>query len=221
MDSVLVVEDSTLFREFLVGWLQREGFSVILQASSLAEAELHLQTTQLDLVLLDLELPDGDGLELARGITQKRRDTRILVLTAYQQSYPVLKLKRSMVMGVLDKNGTTPEELRHAVQTVGNWRSYFSSRIEQTFRNLVSETSAFYKTLSNREEEILRLFGRGMSNEEVAQTLKLQLSTVQGHRRNIMGKLAIKKSGHLMAWAIRNGMVRNADFHLHKDKAQR
>lgn len=196
-----------MFREFLVGWFRDEGYSMVYPAGCLSEADRLSEEIEPDLVLLDMDLPDGQGIEFVERQIRRQKLTRILVLTAHMGNYPVVKLKRSGVMGVLDKGATTGAELRRAVETLRIWRTYYSERVERTFRELVAESSAFYKTLSEREEQMLKKFGLGMSNEQVAREEGLSVSTVQGHRRNVMMKIGVKSSPELIIWAIRNGFV--------------
>lgn len=210
--KILVVEDGRMFREFLVNWLRGEGYREVLEAGTLGEAREHLEAGGVDLVLMDLDLPDGDGMELIGSLSRQRNCPRIVVLTAHGENYPVVKLKRSVVMGVLDKGETDSGELRAALEAVHEWRTYYTERVERRFRELVKEGAAFYKTLSAREEELIKYFGIGLRNEEVAEALDLSVSTVQGHRRNVMGKLAVKSTPQLMIWAMRNGFVRSEEI---------
>lgn len=196
-----------MFREFLRRWLNSEGYAEVREASSLREANLLSDASEPDLVLLDLDLPDGHGIEYVRRQVERQKRARILVLTAHMGNYPIVKLKRSGVMGVLDKAETTGEEMRRAIETLGRWRTYYSERVEQTFRELIAEGSSFYRTLSEREEHMLKRFGLGLSNEQVAEQEGLSVSTVQGHRRNVMSKIGVKSSPELIIWAIRNGFV--------------
>jgi DNA-binding NarL/FixJ family response regulator len=201
--NVLVVEDERMFRDFLCGWLREEGYTVR-EAGSLGEAA---SLEGIDLIILDLELPDGEGLGFVERTTVSHPSLRILVLTAHTGRYPVMKLKRSGVMGVLDKADANGEELRAAVSAIAGWRTYYSSGVERTFRQLIAESMAFYKILSPREEDMLKLFGMGYSNERVAELRGLSVATVQGHRRNVMGKVGVRSSPELIIWAIRNGFV--------------
>jgi DNA-binding NarL/FixJ family response regulator len=207
LNKILVVEDEVMVREFRAGWFRIQGYKEVYEAGRLSEADRLSEAHPPDLVLLDMELPDGQGTEYVERQMRRQKLTRILVLTGHMGSYPVVRLKRSGVMGVLDKGATTGEELRRAVEALRLWRTYYSERVERTFRELVAESSAFYKTLSEREEEMVKMFGLGMSNEMVAEEEGLSVSTVQGHRRNVMLKLGVKSSPELIIWAIRNGFV--------------
>ncbi len=207
IQTVLVVEDETMFREFLVGWLKQEGYEVVGEGRTLADAERISRATQMDLVLLDMDLPDGDGLSYVERQMERRPTTKILVLTAHVSNYPVMKLKRSGVMGVLDKGETDGTELRKAFHAISSWRTYYSDSVERSFREMVHEPSAFYKTLSPREEEILKEFGRGLSNQQISSKMGISEATVQGHRRNVMAKTGVRSTPELIIWAIQNGFV--------------
>ncbi|MEX0330492.1 MAG: response regulator transcription factor [Puniceicoccaceae bacterium] len=206
--KVLVVEDEKMFREFLVIWLKGAGLEVVGEADSLAAANALSESVEMDLVLLDLDLPDGDGLRYVDWQLARRPNTRIMVLTAHASNYPVIKLKRSIVMAVLDKKETSGVELQKAFRALEQSRTYYSDSIEEAFMKLVREPEAFYKTLSPREEQMVKLFGQGLSNEEIATDLGLSVATVQGHRRNVMAKVGVRSTPELIIWAIQNGFVR-------------
>jgi DNA-binding NarL/FixJ family response regulator len=210
--NVLVVEDERMFREFLVKWLKESGYTVSGAAGSLAEAERLSERGKADLVLLDMDLPDGDGMAYIEGQMRRDATTRILVLTAHLGNYPVMRLRKSGVMGVLDKSATCGVELQRAFGAVADWRTYYSDRVERQFRELVQEGSAFYKTLSPREEELMKLFGLGQSNQSIAGDLGLSVATVQGHRRNVMAKVGVKNTPELIIWAIQNGFVNGSQI---------
>jgi len=196
-----------MFREFLVGWLKKQGYEVVGQGRTLDDADRLSRSTQMDLVLLDMDLPDGDGLSYIERQMGRRPATRILVLTAHVSNYPVIKLKRSGVMGVLDKAETDGDELLKAFDAVSRWRTFYSDSVERSFRNMIHEPSAFYKTLSPREEEILKEFGRGLNNQQISERMGISEATVQGHRRNVMAKTGVKSTPELIIWAIQNGFV--------------
>ena len=196
-----------MFREFLVGWLRREGYAVTGEASSLREAKRMLEKRIPDLILLDMDLPDGDGMEFVDAVTGHHTTMRILVLTAHLGNYPVVRLRRSGVMGVLDKGEACGKELSRAFKEIEGWHTYYSARVEKTFQQVIRESTAYYKTLSPREEELMKLFGLGQSNEKIARELELSVATVQGHRRNVMSKVGVKSTPELIIWAIRNGFV--------------
>lgn len=207
IQTVLIIEDELMFREFLVGWFRREGYTVVGEAASLQEAERISDGVEADLVLLDMDLPDGHGMKYVDRQIARQPTTRILVLTAHLGNYPVTKLKRSGVMGVLDKGATCGEELRRAVDAIECWRSYYTDRVERTFRQVICEGKAFFKTFSPREEELVKAFGLGESNAAIARRLDLSIATIQGHRRNVMAKAGVKSTPELIIWAIRNGFV--------------
>jgi DNA-binding NarL/FixJ family response regulator len=201
-----------MFREFLVGWLKGAGYRVLGSAGSLAEGERLSREGKPDLVLLDMDLPDGDGMAYIEGQMKRDATTRILVLTAHVGNYPILRLKKSGVMGVLDKSMACGKELKRACDAVSDWRTYYSEGVERQFRELVKEGTSFYKTLSPREEELLKLFGLGQSNQSIAGDLGLSVATVQGHRRNVMAKVGVKNTPELIIWAIQNGFVNGSQI---------
>lgn len=207
IQNVLIVEDELLFREYLVGWMKKEGYPAVREAASLAEAERMSVEEAPDLVLLDMDLPDGEGLDYVERQIKRKTTTRILVLTAHVANYPVLRFKKSGVMGALDKGETDGEVLRSAVEAVSQWKGYYSESVEKSFQKMVREPGAFYKKLSPREEEMLKHFGCGYSNGEISVKLGISEATVQGHRRNVMSKTGVRSTPELIIWAMQNGFV--------------
>lgn len=208
IQKVLIVEDESLYREYLLQWFERAGYGVVGAVGDLRGAERMSETRVVDLVVLDMDLPDGEGWEYIDRQMERDPGTRILVLTAYVGGYPVMRLKRQHgVMGILDKGKTDGAELGKAVEAVGSWRSYYTERVERTSQEILRESGGYYRMLSPREEELVRFFAIGLSNGEIGTILGLKESTVQGHRRNVMGKVGVGSTPDLMVWAVKQGFV--------------
>ncbi len=219
IQSVLVVEDQLLFREFLVQKIKSAGYPVIGEVGTLKEAERVSQEHEIDTVILDMDLPDGNGMDYIQRQLDRRPSTRILVLTAHTSSYQVVSLKKgALVMGVLDKEQTDGRVLEEAMKSIEGWRPYYAENVERSFQSIVREPNSFYKLFSQREEEMVKHFGRGRNNRVISEKLGISESTVQGHRRNVMSKAGVKSTPELIIWSIKNGFVLPKDIDREDDE---
>ncbi|MFT3829433.1 MAG: response regulator transcription factor [Opitutaceae bacterium] len=208
--KILVVEDQTMVRG-LVSRVCRDTFPAaeIVEAGNGADALAVCGQLQPDLLLLDLELPDIDGLDL---LDELRRHAaavlRVLVLSSHTEPFALSRLRSAEIHGFVDKNEQTPETLCAALREVVAGHRYFSATVDRGHAALRADPRAFDKLLSDREQELLRLFGQGLSNDEVAARHGLTPVTARNHRRNIMGKLGIHSTPELIQYAIENGFAR-------------
>ena len=207
--SLFIVEDQKLFRHLLVELCTNQfGFRVVGEAGTVVEALRLVPRARPDVLLLDLQLPDGDGLDLARSLYVTMPDLRVLALTSLHDEVTVHRLRALGLQGYVDKNTQQPDTLRKAIETVASGRVYYTEVLQEVQQAMRADPAAFAKVLSEREQELLGLLGRGMSNEEAAAQMGLAAWTIHSHRRNIMKKLGLPNQGELMRYAIRKGFVR-------------
>jgi DNA-binding NarL/FixJ family response regulator len=207
--EIVVIEDHVMVRGFVTR-SSRETFpgASVHEASDGAHGLALCRQLKPDLVLLDLDLPDADGLDLAIQIREAASSTRILVLSSHADPYVVYRLQSAGITSFVDKNEQSPEMLGTAMRAVVEGRRYVSPLVERVHLALRTDAKAFSKVLSAREIELLRVFGRGLTNDEAATELKLTAFTVRNHRHNIMAKLGIQSTPALIRYAIENGFTR-------------
>ena len=209
--KIVVVEDQTMIRDLLV-WACQSTFSKteVEQAADGAGALECCRAKRPDLIILDLELPDGDGLDLLPELRSLAPSAKIIVLSSHTDEVTVHRVVQTHVEGFVDKNSQPLEMLREAVQTVMDGRRYLSPVVREVWGRLRDEPAAFTKILSQREQEVLALIGRGLTNSEIAEQLGLRTVTVQNHRCNIMARLDIHSTSHLIRYANEKGFTRFA-----------
>lgn len=207
--KLAIVEDQELFRRLLAGLCSTQfGFDVVCEAGTVAEALERIPKARPDVVLLDLQLPDGDGLDVAAKLFGIMPRLRVLVLTSLHDEVTIHRMRQLGVQGFIDKNIQQPETLRAAIETVAHGRVYFSEVVQQVNQTIRDDPRSFTKVLSEREQELLQMLGRGLTNEEAAAQMGLTAWTVHSHRRNIMKKLGVATQADLMRYALRKGFVR-------------
>lgn len=209
--KIVVVEDQTMVRG-LVARVCRDAFPDAEEIAEVGDGTSALAACRRlrpDLILLDLELPDTDGLDLLAELRRHAPPSlRVLVLSSHTEPFSLSRLRAAKIHGFVDKNEQSPETLCTALREVVAGRPYFSAVVDRGHAALRADPRAFDKLLSDREQELLRLFGQGLSNEEVASRHGLTPVTARNHRRNIMGKLGIHSTPELIQYAIENGFAR-------------
>ena len=207
--KIIVIEDQTMIRELLVLACRQAVPGVDARsAASGADGLALCRELQPEIALVDLVLPDCDGLELAGKILAESPDTRIIALSSHTDDVTLHRALASRIHGFVDKNEQTLDVLGAAIAAVRAGRPYYSSVAERARAALKRDPAAFNKILSDREQELVALFGRGLTNEEVAAQTQLTPHTVKNHRRNIMGKLGVHSTPQLIHYAIEKGFTR-------------
>lgn len=207
--KILIIEDQTMVRD-LLAWACKSTLKPqqIGQAADGATGLIQCRETKPDLIFLDLELPDGDGLELLPELRKAAPRAKIIALSAHTDDVTVHRVLQSHIEGFVDKKAQPMDILREAVATVMDGRRYLSPVVREVWQRLLNEPAAFNKILSDREQETLVLVGRGYTNSEIAEQLGLRVITVQNYRCNIMTKLGLHSTSHLIRYATEKGFTR-------------
>ena len=210
---VLIVDDHTLFRKGLKKLLESMGnIEVIGEAKNGVEAVKQVATINPQVILMDIAMPEMNGLEATRQIHEQFPSIAIIILTMYDDEEFLKQSLEYGAIGYLLKN-TSIEELYLALQTAAKGEPYFSPSLSRKMLNnflgsrspsLISQN--LYSVLSNREIEILKLITDGNSNKAIANQLCISIKTVEKHRNNIMQKLKIHNIVDLVKYALKNGL---------------
>jgi DNA-binding NarL/FixJ family response regulator len=204
--SIVVVEDHPTVREGICLVLEREGFSVVGRAGT-AEAGLDaIVATHPSVALVDVDLPDGSGVELTRRLL--RRDGRfgVLLYTGMDDPQVLEDALASGARGVTLKT-STPDTMLNAVRAVAAGGTF----VDPGVRDLLAAAGAARggpppeRVLSVREREVLARLAEGRSIEEIADELVLSTETIRTHVRNAMGKLGTRTRAHAIVVAVRRG----------------
>ena len=177
---LLLVDDHPMWRDTVRAVLSRSGeITVVAEAGSVAEAVTQAQQTSPDVVLMDLELPDGTGADAAAQITSARPETRVLMLTASDDTSDVLAAVQSGAVGYVVKTATA-SELTHAVQRAATGEAVFTGALATVVLTELRTGSATPRSLlEERERAVLRLLGEGLSVDAVARELGLSEPEVE------------------------------------------
>jgi DNA-binding NarL/FixJ family response regulator len=208
---ILIADDHELLRRGLVAELsQVPGWVVVAEVENGRAAVASAAELKPDLVVLDLTMPELNGLEAARRILAADPSTRILILTAHESEQLVREVLSTGARGYVLKSDAG-RILVVALQALLEGGSFFTSSVARMvmdgyLRNEASDASVA-STLSGREREIVQLLAEGNSNKDVARALKISVKTAETHRSNIMRKLGLSSLPELVRYAIRNNII--------------
>jgi RNA polymerase sigma factor (sigma-70 family) len=213
MTRVLIADDDDLMRAGLVELLAGEPeIDVVGEASTGREAVARARRLRPDVVLMDVRMPDLDGIEATGELTRAAPDTRVLILTTFEQDDYVFGALRAGASGFLLKR-SRPEELIAAVHTIAAGASLLSPSVTRRVLDRMAQqplpelaAQAKLDELTPREREVLELIARGLSNREIATELVVEESTVRTHVKRIQMKLQLRDRVQIVIFAYETGM---------------
>jgi two-component system NarL family response regulator len=206
---VLLVEDHRMVREALSEVLARmPDIEVVGEAGNAHDALSQAAQLKPDVVVLDIRLPDLNGIEVAARLRDAGSGAKVVALSAFADKRFVTAMLRSGASAYVAKSAAGTELVR-AIRAVAAGQGYFSPEIAAT---LVSEVrdqqlGGEARSLGRREREVLRLIAEGVRSPAIAERLHVSVATIEVHRRNIMRKLGLRTVAELTKHAIREGIV--------------
>jgi DNA-binding NarL/FixJ family response regulator len=208
MTTILLADDHTIVRQGLKLILSSQSdLSVVGEASNGREVVELAQKLKPDVVLLDVAMPELNGIEATKQMMHANSRLRILVLSMHKEAVYVREILKAGARGYLLKD-VIDTELLNAVRSVARGDGYISPAVSgallNDYRQNVTDP---VDLLTNREREVLRLIAEGKTNKEVANKLNLSVYTVDSHRGKIMEKLNLHSTGELVRFALKNGLA--------------
>jgi len=206
----VLIEDETMFRQLILLTLGKvKGLSVVGEFGLGKPGLQFCLREKPDMLVVDLMLPDLNGMEIAREVRRALPETKILVITAHPSERLPADLMVLGVNGYVDK--TEPiEYVLSAVETVRSGGMFFASRVRAkggAGGGFVGARPQLQIPLTDREQEIARLVAAGQMSKESAAKLNLSVRTVEKHRANIMEKVGVREVASLTRWCIQAGLV--------------
>jgi len=208
---LLVVDDHEVVRQGLVSMLgRREGFQVVAEAGTAADAIEMAQKFQPDLVIMDVRLPDGSGIEACREIRSQLPATRVVILTSYPDEEAVFSAIVAGASGYLLKQ-IRARDLVSAIESVGRGESLLdpavTEKVLERVRRIASGTEHDeLAQLTQQERKILMLVAEGKTNKEIADEVFLSDKTVKNYVSSILSKLNLQRRAQAAAYIARRGL---------------
>lgn len=210
--KVLLADDHGVVRKGLRFLLELEGIEVAGEAVDGREAVKMTEELSPDVVVMDIAMPQLNGIDAAAQIVKKNPRTGVIMLSMHADETYVLRALAAGARGYLLKDSAETDLLR-AVEAVSKGKSFFSPSIAQTlledYMRYLNQRglSDSYDLLTDREKEVLQLLAEGRSNKEVAAKLGLSLYTVETHRTNMMQKLNLHNTAEIVLYAVRKKII--------------
>lgn len=213
MIRIILADDHAVMRRGLRLVLEQQAdFEVVGEASDGRGAVSLAESTKPDIALLDITMPNLNGIEAARQISEKQAGVSVIVLSMHADESFVLRSLKAGARGYLLKE-SAEADLINAVRLVSEGKSFFSPSVsrmlvEDYVRQLQEkDVEDSYELLTTRERELLQLIAEGKSNKDIANMLNLSLYTVETHRSNILSKLNLHTVPELILYAVRKGII--------------
>ena len=207
---VLIADDQTLFRAGLSRLLNEDPrVEVVGQAADGADAAKQAAKLKPDVVLMDLKMPNLDGIEATRQIIEADPGVKVLILTTFETDNHVIQALKVGASGYVLKDSTADAIVSSIVAVMSGERVMASAVANRVLEMLTGTTTPkeFYDGLTNREIEILKLLANGMANKQIAYRLKISEKTVRNHISHIYEKLQIYDRAQAVLYAVRKNLV--------------
>ncbi|CUK25251.1 Nitrogen regulation protein C [Cognatishimia activa] len=209
--SVVIVDDHPMVAEGIQSILESyDDIEVVATLTTGAEAVAYLKTNSVDVVLMDLNMPDIGGLTATEMVLESRPNTRILILTMHDSPEYISTALSHGARGYVLKDVPT-DEIKTAIDTVMRGERYLCTGAKGSLEPV---DNGERETLTSREQTVLLQLAQGKSNKEVANELNISVRTVETHRKNIKAKLGISSTAGLTRYAIEHGVLQQGGLQM-------
>lgn len=214
MKKIIITDDHKIFRQGLKSLIVKESIAdVIAEASNGKELINLLSVHKPDLILMDIEMPEMNGVEATQKALELDPSLKVLVLSNFGDEVHYFKIIQAGAKGFILKTSGI-KELQTAITEVLDGESYFSNELLRKIITNVNTNEIQNKSkveqaekLTKREMEVLELVSHGLSNEEIADKMSISVATVKGHRSNLLAKSGTKNTAGLIMYAIKNKII--------------
>lgn len=210
--SLLLVDDHAVVRSGLRMLLDAQEDMVIVGEAETGQQALQLVAElQPDIVLMDIKMPDMNGIEATEKIREQYPDTAVLALSMYEDDQYFFEMLKAGASGYIPKRAA-PDDLVHAIRAVSHgdvflYPSLAKRLVQDYLKRVEAGEELFHDDLTPREREVLALIAEGHTNNEIADELVISTKTVERHRENIMRKLDLHSGIALVKYAIKIGLI--------------
>jgi DNA-binding NarL/FixJ family response regulator len=213
LNTCFIVDDHQVLADGIAAIIEKGGYKVCGKAIDGIAAVRNVAILKPDIILMDLDLPEMNGLEASRQILEKLPEAKILMLTMHLEKSVIEKAMKLGIKGYIPKNAPA-EELLTGISAILSGKNHFSSDVTFSLAGMKSVVSTtndelleLANSLSEREIAVLRLIADGKTNKEIAEELFLSTHTVDSHRKNIMQKTGCSNTASLIRFGLKSGIV--------------
>lgn len=210
--TILIADDHEIVRAGVRNLIEAGGYACCAEVSNGRDAVKMAAELQPDVAIIDVTMPELNGIEAAKQVLKLCPDTKVLVFTVHDAEQVVMEIFRSGAHGYVLKSDAG-RQLLDAVKGVLEGKHYFSSQVSEVIFDSMRSGSLPHSVLkedekpTTRERELIQLLAEGLSNKEAADKLGISVKTVETHRAAVMRKLGLHSIGELVRYAIRNHII--------------
>lgn len=209
MIKLLIADDHAVVRRGIRQILYDErDIKIVAEASTTGEVMKVLQTQSIDVLLLDMTMPDKHGLELLKDVKTEFPHVRVLILSMYPEDQFGIRALKAGASGYLTKD-TDPDELMKAIRKIASGGKFINSRLAELLELQLHHEShkSLHEILSDREFEVFRLIASGKTVSQIAEDLKLSVKTVSNYRARALEKMNMKTNADIMSYGYQHGLI--------------
>jgi len=211
--KILIVDDYSIFRRGLKLLLEKHGnFKVVGEALNYDDLFDLLKRVKPDVIVMDLMLPQKTVIKISKKLSREYPDIPFLIITVSVIEYTILDCIINGARGIVWKE-SSPEDLIDAINTVASGERYFeipeSRMVTQVFQHMQNSGNKEndFAEISEREQEVLTYFAKGLSYKQIAEKLNISPRTVESHKNNILSKLNLHSTAELIKYAIKHNLI--------------
>lgn len=205
--EILIVDDHPMVIEGLKALLEDEEGILVKDCFTNGESTLiYLDDHDADVILLDVNLPDINGVDMVVPILSRQKHAKILVLSTYNEGSIITKMIKNGVKGYLMKN-VGADELTSAIYKVNEGGVYYDKSVQMILADSAAQDVVQLPKLTRREKHVLSLIAAGKRTNDIAEELYISPLTVETHRRNLMQKLKVSNAAAMVRFAMENGLI--------------
>jgi DNA-binding NarL/FixJ family response regulator len=206
MIRVFIVDDHSVVIEGIYSLLQKEkDFEMAGYATNAANCLQYLSQQTADVILMDISLPDMNGVDLCNVIKKNYPGIMVLALSTFNQGTYIRKMIQNGASGYLLKSAAR-QEISDAIKLVMTGKTYFSFEAGQALKSSTEQQDAI-PPLTKREKEVLTHIAEGLTNTQIAEQLFISIDTVESHRKNLHTKLKVKNTAMLIRFAVEHNLL--------------
>ena len=205
--KIIICDDHPLIKEGLQSFIaQKSDMDIVATAGGLQELNEVLETVSADILLLDVNLPDGNGVDICIDVKKRFPEMSVLGLSNFNERSVIIRMLNNGASGYLLKSASV-HEIEQAIRHIYEGGVYFGKEAQNTLSALTKKESAEVPPITKREKEVLQYLNEGLTSAQIADSMYISPLTVDSHRKNLLQKFNVSKTINLLQKAQELGML--------------